>query len=152
MTRKTPPARAERTGNPGKRALTVMPGVRGLPSLPPQPHAKVQLGPVGSETWQLLAGVPWIRASDAPLSVLFCEALDERARLRALTDAEPVVIGSKGQPVAHPLMSRLGAVEKNAAELARLLLLDPRQRAELGIAQEKARTRLDELSDRRKQA
>jgi len=97
-----------------------------------------------------MRAAPWIRETDCLLATLLAQALDEREALRDLLAESPTVEGSKGQVRAHPYVMRLRDVEAHVGEWARLLLLDPRQRVELGLATEKARTLLDELRERRR--
>lgn len=146
MTRKTPPTRAVALGNPGHRRLTVLPGGSGLPTLG-EPFSP--LGPAGAAAWRVLQGCAWVRASDFALAQLLCDGLDRRVRLRrALNRGGASVAGSTGQTRANPLLGELLDLEKQLGEWSRLLLLDPRQRTELGLAEAKARTKLDELRER----
>jgi phage terminase small subunit len=127
-------------------ALKALPGGDGLPALG-EPF--LPLGPVGLRAWELLAAAPWVRETDGILASMFCQGLQEREALRALIAASPTVKGSRNNPRPNPATAQLRALEKQLGEWARLLLLDPRQRTELGIATAKARTKLDELRDRR---
>ena len=136
-----------RLGNPGHRpAITVLPGGSGLRPLG-EPFAP--LGPTGAAAWRVLQAAPWVRDSDFVLSQLFAEGLDRRARLtRALGRAAATVAGSTGQTRANPLLGELLDLEKLLGEWSRLLLLDPAQKVQLGIAQTKATSKLDELRAR----
>ena len=89
------------------------------------------------------------RESDFGLAQLFADGLDRRARLlRALDRAAATTAGSTGQVRAHPLFAEVLALEKSLAEWGRALLLDPGRKAELGIAESKALSKLDELRAR----
>jgi hypothetical protein len=123
-----------------------MPGGSGLHPLG-EPFSK--LGPTGAAAWRLLQTTPWIRESDFGLAPLFADGLDRRARLlRALDRAAATTAGSTGQVRAHPLFAEVLALEKSLAEWGRALLLDPGRKAELGIAESKALSKLDELRAR----
>jgi len=143
VTRPTPPDRARRTGNPGHRALRVLDGA-GL-DLGRLGNAPATLGPSGLAAWAILARCAWVTALDAPLAVMFAEGLDLRARLRDDLAASPYTTGSAGQLRAHPAGALLAAQERQLERWARMLLLSPDDRARLGIAGAKARSRLDDL-------
>ena len=147
MTRPTPPTRAAALGNPGHRqALAVLPGGSGIHPLG-EPFAR--LGRAGAAAWRVLQAAPWVRETDFAIAQLFCEGLDRRGRLvRALSRSDATVAGSTGQTRANPLLGELLDLEKTLADWSRLLLLDPAQKVQLGIAQTKASTKLDELRSR----
>jgi hypothetical protein len=148
VTRKTPPARAKRLGNPGHRPqLAVLDGAGW--SLPPLPDPPQSLGESGVAAWKLCQSCGWITATDQPVVYLFAQVMDDRAWLRDLIRREPTVTGSRGQQRANPLASDLRHFDKLAVDLARQLGLDPTSRTGLGVTTARSASVLDELQDRR---
>lgn len=125
-------------GNPGKRALPRADNVVILEPAYGVPEPARPLLEVGRSVWDRLwsAGATWISpATDAEFVLLTCEAIDERALLRAevmasgddrqrrgLRDLEKQIAGNLGQLGFSPAdRSRLGVAEvKIQSKLAAL--------------------------------
>lgn len=58
---------------------------------------------------------------------------DQRERYQRLTDSDPVVEGSKGQPVSHPLLAEIQKLDPEIRQLEDRFGLNPKARASLGI-------------------
>jgi P27 family predicted phage terminase small subunit len=87
-----------------------------------------------------------VRPSDLePLERLW-SLYDERRRIAAAIGSSPIVGGSKGQPVAHPLYGRLSAVDSAIAGLEDRFGISPLSRARLGIAIGEYRKSLADLN------
>ena len=109
-------------------------------------------------------GAPWIMAvwiSELDLVALedFARTWDEVYEMRdaiaadGFTYLEPIVtpagnvVGEK--PVAHPLLKELRSAQKQLDTLRKVLGFDPTSRAQLGIAEVKRQSRVEELLSRR---
>lgn len=147
MTRPTPPERARRIGNPGKKALTVIEGAGW--SLDPLPDPPPGLRRAGRAAWALCQGCAWITATDAATVLIFAQCMDDRERLRADLQAQRYVVGSTGQPRPHPAAAMLAQTEQMIERLSHSLLLTPDDRARVGVAASRAKTTLDDLLERR---
>lgn len=134
-------------GNPGKRRLppapmAVLPALLTMPraTAPEDGHALVQR--------ILDAGATaWIGETDQ-LGVLglLADAWNERAELRRfVTQHGYGDVAARERPEAK----RLGLVEKQITAWLSLLGLTPTDRSRLGVAEVKARTKLEELRARR---
>jgi hypothetical protein len=77
------------------------------------------LGDAGSAFFDDIAGKYELRPDEQRILVNACRTLDDIFRLEeALSGAELVVRGSRGQPAAHPLLAELA---RSRSMLARLL-------------------------------
>jgi P27 family predicted phage terminase small subunit len=88
-----------------------------------------------------------LSAADLPALRRLFLLRDERERAhRKLKSERDTVRGSKGQPVAHPLVARVGALDVEIRHLETLFGLTPAARARLGLALGEAeKSRLDAL-------
>lgn len=135
-------------GNPGKRRLSPPP-VSALPAVthlaPIDPDAET-----GVELVQRIldAGASaWIGSTDQPAALhLIAQGWDERQALRSF-----IARNGYSDPLGkeRPEMKRLGIVEKQITTWLSLLGLTPTDRSRLGVAEVKARTKLEELRARR---
>lgn len=127
-------------GNPGKRALT-----KGTLALLPSFYERIEphrpLGTPGLELWNRVwdMGNSWISPkSDIELLLITCELIDERWNLRAavMRDKRPE--------------ERKALRELDRQLIANLSLLgfSPTDRSRLGVAEVKARSKLEELKAR----
>lgn len=93
----------EGTGSDGK--ITVADVRRAAPPDPPD-----GLREAGQALWRDVFG-PWeLRPDEERLLHASCKTVDEIDRMEAaLADTDPVATGSKGQPVAHPLIAEVRA-------------------------------------------
>lgn len=134
-------------GNPGKRRLPTG-NIIALEGL----QAAVIAGDTPGD--ELLARIlssaasNWIAESDAAGTlVLLRDGWNERARLRAAADAlPPDWVTGRYTPA---VLIRLAQVEKDLTTWLSQLGLTPSDRSRLGVAEVKARTKLEALRERR---
>lgn len=132
-------------GNPGQRALpdsseTIL--IEPISDLP-EPHR--QLFDAGLELWNRTwsMGQLWISPkTDIELLLMTCEMLDERVRLRAYV---------WNNPEAWRERKALRELEKNITNSLSLLGFTPTDRSRLGVAEVKAKSKLQELRAKRDQ-
>jgi hypothetical protein len=132
-------------GNPGQRALpdsseTIL--IEPISDLP-EPHR--QLFDAGLELWNRTwsMGQLWISPkTDIELLLMTCEMLDERVRLRAYV---------WNNPEAWRERKALRELEKNITNSLSLLGFTPTDRSRLGVAEVKAKSKLEELKAKRDQ-
>lgn len=130
-------------GNPGKQALpkeneTIL--IAAIDEIP-EPHR--QLFDAGLELWNRTwsMGQLWISPkTDIELLLMTCEMLDERVRLRAFV---------WNNPEAWRERKALRELEKNITNSLSLLGFTPTDRSRLGVAEVKAKSKLEELRARR---
>jgi len=130
-------------GNPGKQALpkeneTIL--ISAIDEIP-EPHR--QLFDAGLELWNRTwsMGQLWISPkTDIELLLMTCEMLDERVRLRAFV---------WNNPDAWRERKALRELEKNITNSLSLLGFTPTDRSRLGVAEVKAKSKLEELRARR---
>ena len=82
---------------------------------------------------QLRAQGSWSGDADAALLEAWVRAVILARSARAMADREPIVVGSRGQPVPHPGLRIAAEAELRAARFAGELLLSPKSRAAAGI-------------------
>lgn len=130
-------------GNPGQRALPdenesiLIPAIDSIPV----PHR--QLFDAGLELWNRTwsMGQLWISVkTDVELLLMTCEMLDERVRLRAFV---------WNNPDAWRERKALRELEKNITNSLSLLGFTPTDRTRLGVAEVKAKSKLEELRAKR---
>lgn len=125
-------------GNPGKKAL-------------PQPSQYIEGGYIsplrelhsaGESLWNaaMTTGQQWIaRNSDTQLLQITCEQMDRRAYLMEAW---------KSNPTDKNLLMRLAEIEKSIASNLSLLGFTPTDRSRLGLAEIKAKSKLQELLEK----
>lgn len=125
-------------GNPGKRAM-------------PQPAEYIEGGYIeplrnleeaGMQLWQsaMTTGQQWIaRNSDTQLLQLTCEQMDRRSYL---------INYWRNDPTDKNLLMRLAEIEKSIASNLSLLGFTPTDRSRLGLAEIKAKSKLQELLEK----
>ena len=127
-----------KTGNPGKRALpkesslVILPMASSIPE-PHRPRLKY-----GKEFWDRVwgLGTSWISAqSDIELVLITCELIDERWNLRIK------VMQNDDTKQRRALRELDRAIVSNLS----LLGFSPSDRSRLGVAEVKARSKLEEL-------
>lgn len=130
-------------GNPGKRALpdessiVLMQQIDSVPE-PPRPLLKY-----GNDLWERIwgMGATWISdKTDIELLLMTCEMVDERWNLRVR------VMQDMNDPKARRGLREL---EKQIVSNLSLLGFTPSDRSRLGVAEVKAKTRLEELLERK---
>jgi len=129
-------------GNPGKRAMpdensvVLMQQVEQTPE-PPRPLLKY-----GQDLWDRIWGMAatWVSdTSDLELLTMTCEMVDERWNLRV-----------KVMQSDDPVMRRgLRELDRQIVSNLSLLGFTPSDRSRLGVAEVKAKSKLEELMERR---
>jgi P27 family predicted phage terminase small subunit len=145
----TPIERKRKLGNPGKRAL---PDASNIVALPPViDDTPAQLGPAGRAVWELVTDqCKWLAETDRSALVLVCEKFDRRQDFMVrLESSDPVLYTDKGYAYANPLVGMLSTIETEIAKLLGSLGLTPADRTRMGVAEVKAKSKLEELLERR---
>lgn len=130
-------------GNPGKQALPSKDETILIPAIDEIPEPHRQLFDAGLELWNRTwsMGQLWISPkTDVELLLMTCEMLDERVRLRAFV---------WNNPDAWRERKALRELEKNITNSLSLLGFTPTDRSRLGVAEVKAKSKLEELRARR---
>ena len=130
-------------GNPGKQALPKQNDVILMPAISEIPEPSRQLFDAGLVLWNRIwaMGQLWISPNtDVELLLMTCEMLDERVRLRSFV---------WNNPEAWRERKALRELEKNITNSLSLLGFTPTDRSRLGIAEVKAKSKLEELRARR---
>jgi len=130
-------------GNPGRRPLPDSKDIILLPAIENIPQPVRPLFDAGLELWNRTwsMGQLWISPrTDIELLLMTCEMLDERVRLRAFVwnNAE-----------AWRERKALRELDKNIVANLSLLGFTPTDRSRLGVAEVKARSKLEEIKARR---
>ncbi len=120
----------------------------------------ITLGPRGREVYRRSIDLAtWLSELDRVALEDFAATWDEVCSMReriateGLTHNEPivtplgVVVGEK--PIAHPLLKELRNAQKQLDTLRKVLGFDPTSHAQLGIAEVKRQSRVEELIARR---
>jgi P27 family predicted phage terminase small subunit len=139
-----------RNGNPGKRKLPNLTNVIALPQI--KESAPEQLSDEGKKIWvEIRTMAPWIANTDAKLLIELCEKMDKKYELQAkLKASDYILYTDKGYAYANPLFSMLSTVESDIIKILSLLGLTPADRSKLGVAEVKARGKLEELLSQQK--
>jgi len=128
-----------RLGNPGKRALPNKSKIIALPMANDTPTPPRPLGPEGLKLWNRIwdQGRTWISPdTDLEMVTLLCESMDERSQLRLL-----VLRGTGDWRDRVALRSLDGQLQT----MLSLLGMSPTDRSKLGVAEVKARSKIQEL-------
>lgn len=130
-----PVEQKRRTGNPGKRALPTAGALAVVPAVNPGP-----LEMPASEVFSavLSEGVHWLAQTDSPTLVILREQLEERDVLRRL-------VMENGRADDRKALRDL---EKAIRESLSACGFDPAARTRLGLAEVKAKSKLEEIRDR----
>lgn len=146
MGRPPKPAEIKRlTGNPGKRKLPNEREIVLLPAALEVPEPTRPLLKYGREVWDKVweVGVNWISPNtDIELLLMTCEMIDERWNLRVKVM----------QTDDAKLRRGLRELDKQIINNLSLLGFTPADRSRLGWAEVKAKSKLEELMDRKAQA
>jgi P27 family predicted phage terminase small subunit len=132
-------------GNPGGRKLPDQKNLIMLPQLAGQPPA--HLSKVQKEKWaELRRLAPWIAVTDEPLLTSLVEKMTRQKEIsKKLKKSEFVLYTDKGYAYANPLFGMLSTIETEIFKLLCQLGLTPVDRSKMGVAEVKARTKLEEI-------
>lgn len=132
-------------GNPGRRKLPEQGKVIVLQQLASQPPT--HLSKVQKEKWaELRRLAPWIAVTDEALLTSLVEKMARQKQLsKELKKANFLLFTDKGYAYANPLFSMLSTVETEIFKLLCQLGLTPVDRSKMGVAEVKARTKLEEI-------
>jgi len=132
-------------GNPGKRKLPDKGKVIMLPQISNEPPA--HLSKVQKEKWiELRKLAPWIAVTDEPLLTTLIEKLTRQKQLqKELKKSKFVLYTDKGYAYANPLFGMLSTIETEIFKILCQLGLTPVDRTKMGVAEVKARTKLEEI-------
>lgn len=129
-------------GNPGRRPLPEEGELIKLEAVTEIPEPPRPLGKYGLELWDRVwnMGATWISPNtDIELLLMTCEMIDERWNLR-------VQVLKDGDPRER---RQLRYLEKDIVSNLSLLGFSPSDRTRLGVAEVKAKSKLEELMARR---
>ena len=115
------------------------------------PDVPANLGEIGQGLWSTLweLGAGLYMMSDQWAVERWCSLQERRYQLLALVDAEGLMqVGSTGQPVVHPAMKMVDAIEGRLPGLEAVLALTPESRARLGLAAIETKNKLDQFLSR----
>lgn len=139
-------------GNPGKEKLPDVNRVIALPQISDQ--APQHLSKQSKKFWtEIRAMAPWIANTDGTLLLELCEKMERKTDLvKKLSQSEYVLYTDKGYAYANPLVGMISTVENEIMKILSLLGLTPSDRSKLGVAEVKARSKLEELLSQKRNA
>lgn len=145
MTHAKPTELKRALGNPGKRKLPDKAKVIMLPQISSEPPA--HLSKTEKTKWiELRKLAPWIAITDEPLLTSLIEKMSRQKELQAqLKKSTFVLYTDKGYAYANPLFGMLSTIETEIFKLLCQLGLTPVDRSKMGVAEVKARTKLEEI-------
>jgi len=116
-----------------------------LPQISNEPPA--HLSKVQKEKWiELRKLAPWIAVTDEPLLTTLIEKLTRQKQLqKELKKSKFVLYTDKGYAYANPLFGMLSTIETEIFKILCQLGLTPVDRTKMGVAEVKARTKLEEI-------
>ena len=132
-------------GNPGKRKLPDKSKVIMLSQISSEPPT--HLNKMQKAKWiELRKAAPWIAVTDEPLLTSLIEKMTRQKQLsEELKKSKFVLYTDKGYAYANPLFGMLSTIEMEIFKLLCQLGLTPVDRSKMGVAEVKARTKLEEL-------
>lgn len=132
-------------GNPGKRKLPDKGKVIMLPQISNEPPA--HLTKAQKDKWiELRRLAPWIAVTDEPLLTTLIEKLTRQKQIqKELKKSKFVLYTDKGYAYANPLFGMLSTIETEIFKILCQLGLTPVDRTKMGVAEVKARTKLEEI-------
>lgn len=140
-----PPVPTERKralGNPGKRKLPDENLITMIPAAEEKPESPRPLMKYGQDLWDRIwnAGTPWISVNtDLELLTMTCEMVDERWNIRVKVMQNDDARLRRG----------LRELDRQIVSNLSLLGFTPSDRSRLGLAEVKAKSKLEELLARR---
>jgi hypothetical protein len=129
-------------GNPGKRAMPDENSVVLLQQVEQTPEPPRPLLKYGQDLWDRIWGMAatWVSdTSDLELLTMTCEMVDERWNLRVKVMQSDDAVMRRG----------LRELDRQIVSNLSLLGFTPSDRSRLGVAEVKAKSKLEELMDRR---
>ena len=145
MTHAKPNELKRALGNPGKRKLPDSATLHALPQI--QESAPAHLSSKAKREWeQIRSMAPWIANTDGRLLTELCEKLDRKRELQKQIESTSYVLYTdKGYAYANPAFSMLSTTETEIFKILCQLGLSPVDRSKLGVAEVKARSKIQEL-------
>lgn len=146
-----PNEKARLLGNAGHKKL---PAVQSVTSLAPADSSVVPLSIRTDEArkiWRAVVDLPWVGRSDTLLLEHLC-ALEDRRQdfLTRLDESGPTFITEKGYVGLHPLVSEVRKLDEEKRKLFSMLGLSPADRTQLGLAEVKAQSKLEQMMARKR--
>ncbi len=131
-------------GNPGGGRLPDPSNVIALPKLNNPPE---HLSESAKDNWYEIINVaPWVANTDGKLLLELCEKMELKRDLQEkLKQSEYVLYTDKGYAYANPLFGMLSTTTSDIVKLLSLLGLTPTDRTKMGVAEVKARSKIEEL-------
>ncbi|MFZ9922669.1 MAG: phage terminase small subunit P27 family [Candidatus Nanopelagicaceae bacterium] len=131
-------------GNPGNGKLPDQSKVIALPRLNTPPE---HLTESAKENWfEIINVAPWVANTDGKLLLELCEKMELKKDIQEkLKQSEYVLYTDKGYAYANPLFGMLSTTTSEIVKLLSLLGLTPTDRTKLGVAEVKARSKIEEL-------
>jgi len=136
-------------GNPGHQKLPDVQATHDVARIEAKPPRHLRLGPEGKRLWAHVADLPWVATSDAAALAEVCKDADLALALRADIAEHGVAYEVRGRVMPNPSLGRLENVAKRLTQGMSLFGLSPADRTRLGIAEVKAKSKLEELAERR---
>jgi P27 family predicted phage terminase small subunit len=113
------------------------------------PDPPSELGGRGTTEWAAIweAGRAWLApAQDYRWVEMICHAYDDIEGFRARVKRDGLIAkGSQGQVIAHPLIAEIRRAEASIQKCLSVLGFSPSDRARLGLAEIKARSKLQDM-------
>ena len=121
------------------------------------PNAPLEYSPDSLDLWARvwISCALWLKPeADREIVLRYCDLIAERKSTRTRIDTEGELSeGYNGQPRPHPLLNRLGVIDRTLMALEDRLGLNPSERGRMGHTEIKAKSKLDQLiEDRQKKA
>lgn len=137
-----------RLGNPGKRTLPPASVALAVIPDPSEIEAPADADELLARIWGHAGS--WIAKSDGDVLVpLLAEGWSRRQRLLAVLDEQGWSYQAGNRLYPRPEAAMLATLEAQITSWLSLLGLSPTDRSRLGVAEVKARTKLEELAERR---
>lgn len=130
-----------------------MPDLKNVIALPQiKGDAPLHLSEAGAKMWvDVRSMAPWIATTDGKLLIELCEKMDKKYELKEkLAKTDYVLFTDKGYAYANPLFGMLNTVENDIVKVLSLLGLTPTDRSKLGVAEVKAKGKLEALLEQQK--
>ena len=137
-------------GNPGKRKLPEKKNLIMLPQI--SGEAPTHLSKVQKHKWSEMRRLaPWIAVTDEHLLTSLVEKMARQKEIaKQLKKSQFVLYTDKGYAYANPLFGMLNTVENDIVKLLSLLGLTPTDRSKLGVAEVKAKGKLEALLEQKR--